>query len=36
MKDFLTEFAPVLGVGFATGFAVGILVNIWCLSTLLP
>ena len=36
MKDFLKEFAPVLGVGFAAGFAIGVLVNLWVLNSLLP
>ena len=36
MKSLLLELAPVLGVGFAAGFAVGVLVNIWCLSTVIP
>ena len=35
MKDFLKEFAPVLGVGFAAGFSIGILVNQWALSSIL-
>ena len=32
MKSLLLELAPVLGIGFA----VGVLVNIWCLSTVIP
>lgn len=36
MKDFLKEFLPIIGVGFAMGFATGVLVNIWCLSSALP
>ena len=32
MKDYL----PFVGVGFAAGFTVGVLINIWCLSTTIP
>ena len=36
MKEFLVEFAPFIGVGFAMGFATGVIVNVWCLATALP
>lgn len=36
MKEYLKEYAPVLGVGFLTGLAIGIIVNVWCLNTLFP
>ena len=32
----MKEFLPFIGVGFIAGFAVGVLVNIWCLSSVLP
>lgn len=34
--DWIVEFAPYLGCGFAAGFAFGIVINLWCLSTALP
>ena len=36
MKDFLLDFLPFVGVGFATGFAIGVLVDYWALITLFP
>ena len=32
----MKEYLPFVGVGFAAGFAVGVLINIWCLSTTIP
>ena len=30
----MKQFLPFVGVGFAAGFAIGVLINIWCLSTI--
>lgn len=34
--DWIVEFAPYMCGGFAAGFAMGIVINLWCLSTALP
>ena len=31
----MKEYLPFIGVGFTAGFAIGVLINIWCLSTTL-
>lgn len=36
MKEILKDYLPFIGVGFAAGFAFGIVLNLWCLSTALP
>ena len=36
LVEWLKEFAPYIACGFATGFAFGIVLNLWCLSTALP
>ena len=30
----MKEFMPFLGVGFAAGFAIGVLINIWAFSSI--
>lgn len=36
VSDWVKEFAPYIACGFAAGFALGIIINLWCLTTALP
>ena len=34
--EWVKEFAPYIACGFAAGFSLGIIINLWCLMTALP
>lgn len=36
MKEFMKEYFPIFLVGLMAGFSIGVLVNVWCLSTVIP
>ena len=36
IKEYLKKYAPVLGVGFAIGLSIGVMLNLWVLNTLFP